>query len=116
LKNEYNLGWDNFISSRLIPDDSIYVVKSNTFYVIEVKHQEVSGSVDEKLQTCDFKKKQWKKIVGQLNWNVEYIYLLSEWFKDKKYKDVLDYIHLVGCNYYFEYIDLKKLGLPIPKK
>ena len=34
--------------------------------------------------------------------------------KDPKYKDVLDYIHSVGCDYYFEYIPLKRLGLPVP--
>ncbi len=46
---------------------------------------------------------------------VEYIYLLSEWFKKPEYKDVLDYIISVRCSYYFEYIPLQKLGLPVPK-
>ena len=74
----------------------------------------MAGSVDEKLQTCDFKRKQYQKLMAQLNIDVEYIYLLSEWFKDPKYKDVLDYIISMRCHYYFEYMPLTKLGLPVP--
>ena len=83
-------------------------------YIIECKFQRVEGSVDEKLQTCDFKKKQYKKLLAKANIDVEYMYLLSDFFKNKKYKDVLDYIHSVGCYYYFEYIPLYTFGLPTP--
>lgn len=41
------------------------------------------------------------------------MYILSSWFKQPKYKDLLDYIHNVGCEYYFDYIPLNKLGLPV---
>lgn len=109
------IDWEKVISKQLLPDDSIYVIVNNTLYIIECKYQQVSGSVDEKLQTCDFKKKQYQKLMAPANIEVEYIYLLSEWFKDPKYKDVLDYIISVRCQYYFEYIPLKKLGLPIPR-
>ncbi len=51
-----NVNWHNFLSKKLLPDDLIYVILNNTFYVIECKYQQVPGSVDEKLQTCDFKK------------------------------------------------------------
>ena len=53
--------WKKHISSKLLPDNCIYVIVNNTVYILEVKHQEVGGSVDEKLQTCDFKKKQYTK-------------------------------------------------------
>ena len=53
--------------------------------------------------------------MSQVNIDVEYIYLLSDWFKNPKYKDVLDYIISMHCQYYFEYIPLTKLGLPVPK-
>lgn len=109
------VNWRAILSKRLLPDDSIYVVVNNTFFVIECKFQQVAGSVDEKLQTCDFKKKQYKKLLSQLNMEVEYIYLLSDWFKQSQYKDVLEYIISVGCSYYFEYIPLKKFGLPVPE-
>ncbi len=107
--------WKSIVSKKLLPDDSIYVIVNNTLFIIECKFQQVAGSVDEKLQTCDFKKKQYQKLLSRLNIEVEYIYLLSDWFKKKEYKDVLDYILSVRCYYYFEYVPLHKLGLPMPK-
>jgi len=107
--------WRKIVSKRLVPDDSIYVIINNTMFIIECKFQQKEGSVDEKLQTCDFKKKQYQKLLSQLNMEIEYIYLLSDWFKNPKYQDVLDYIISVRCSYYFEYIPLHKLGLPVPK-
>ena len=109
------IDWTKIISKKLLPDDSIYVIINNTLFIIECKYQQVAGSVDEKLQTCDFKKKQYQKLMSQLNIEVEYIYLLSNWFKNPKYKDVLDYIISVRCQYYFEYIPLTRLGLPVPE-
>ena len=113
---ERGINWTDYWSKRLLPDDSIYVIINNTFYVIECKFQKVAGSVDEKLQTCDFKKKQYKKIFSRLNIEVQYIYLLSDWFTKPEYKDVLDYIISVGCEYYFNYIPLQKLGLPVDEE
>ena len=66
LDNE-GVDWKNLVSKRLLPDDSIYVIINNTMFIIECKFQQSAGSVDEKLQTCDFKKKQYQKILSQLN-------------------------------------------------
>ena len=112
--NKLGIDWKHYISKQLLPDDSIFVISNNKLFIIECKHQEVAGSVDEKLQTCDFKKKQYKKLMAPANIDVDYIYLLDNWFRNTKYKDVLDYIHSVGCDYYFEYIPLQRLGLPVP--
>ena len=89
------INWQDHISKQLLPDNAIYVIVNNTMFILEVKTQNVAGSVDEKLQTCDFKKKHW--------------------FKKPQYKDVLDYIISVGCQYYFNYVPLQKLGLPVPE-
>jgi hypothetical protein len=107
--------WKEIISARLLPDEALYVIVNNTMYILELKFQETPGSVDEKLQTCDFKKKQYQRLFAPLNYEVEYIYILSDWFNDPKYKDVLTYITSVGCHYYFGYLPLQKLGLPVPK-
>jgi hypothetical protein len=109
------IDYKKYISKRLLPDEALYVITNNTLFVIEMKYQEVAGSVDEKLQTCDFKKKQYMKLMAPLNIEVEFIYILSDWFKKSEYKDVLDYVISVGCQYYFQYLPLKKLGLPVPK-
>ena len=53
--------------------------------------------------------------MAPLNTEVEYIYILSDWFRNPRYKDVLDYVISVGCQYYFKYLPSQKLGLPVPK-
>lgn len=108
--------YTKILSKKLLPDEALYVVVNNTLFVIEMKFQKVAGSVDEKLQTCDFKKKQYQKLMSSLNINVHYIYILSDWFRRPAYKDTLDYIVSVGCQYYFEYLPLQQIGLPVPKK
>ena len=54
LKN-LGIDWSKHISKKLLPDDCIFVLLNNVLFIIECKHQEVAGSVDEKLQTCDIK-------------------------------------------------------------
>lgn len=105
----------SIISKKLLPDEAILILKDKTLYIIELKFQEVAGSVDEKLQTCDFKKKQYQKLLKPLKISVEYAYVLSVWFKDKRYRDVLEYVKSVGCHYFFEELPLAFLGLPKPK-
>lgn len=113
--DELGIDWKGLISKRLLPDDSIFVIVADTLFVIECKFQQVAGSVDEKLQTCDFKRKQYQKLLSKANIEAEYIYLLSDWFRKPEYKDVLDYIHSVHCYYFFEFIPLVKFGLPVPE-
>ena len=106
--------YKEILSKKLLPHYALYVIVNNTMYILEIKFQKVAGSVDEKLQTCDFKKKQYQRLFAPLNYEVEYIYILSDWFNRPEYKDVLTYINSVGCQYYFGYLPLQKLGLPVP--
>ena len=101
--NGYGVKIQDRISRKLLPDECVYSTGSNTLYVFEKKFQQTAGSADEKLQTCDFKKKQYEKLVKGLHIKVEYTYLLSDWFKNPMYKDVLEYIEDVGCHY--TYVD-----------
>lgn len=111
------IDYKKFISKKLLPDDAIFVITNNTLFIIEVKFQKGTGSTDEKLQTCDFKIKQYRKLLSRLNIEVQYIYILNDWFKKPGYKDVLDYIISInGCSYYFNYLPLQKIGLPVPKR
>jgi len=95
-----------------LPDNGLFVIVRDTLFIIEIKFQQVAGSVDEKLQTCDFKRKLYTKLVHSLGWRVEYVYVLNNWFKEDCYKDTLDYIQSVNCHYMFNEIPLKWLGLP----
>src|SRR3989344_5004588 len=47
--------YKKYLSKKLLPDEAIYVIVNNTLFIVEVKFQKVAGSVDEKLQTCDFR-------------------------------------------------------------
>ncbi|MCY4164286.1 MAG: hypothetical protein OXE93_08785 [bacterium] len=107
------VAWKDVLSKRLLPDNALLVIFHNTLFIIEVKYQAVEGSVDEKLQTCDFKRKQYTKLVKPLNLRVEYVYVLNDWFKQDKYADTLEYIKNVGCSYWFQEIPLSWLGLPV---
>ena len=106
------INYKDLLSKKLLPDDALLVIVRETLFIIEVKYQEVAGSVDEKLQTCDFKRKQYLKLVSSLGVKVEYVYVLNDWFRDPSYKDVLDYIHSVNCHYKFNELPLSWLGLP----
>lgn len=109
---ESGIEWQKLLSKRLLPDDAMLVVVRQTLFIIEVKYQQVAGSVDEKLQTCDFKRKQYLKLVSSMGLRVEYVYVLSDWFKKPEYGDVLAYIQSVNCHYRFNELPLAWLGLP----
>ena len=77
MLKQRGIDYRDHLSKMLLPDDAIYVIVENTMFIVELKFQNVRGSVDEKLQTCDFKKKQYRKLFAPLNYEVEYIYVLT---------------------------------------
>jgi hypothetical protein len=103
------INYKDILSKKLLPDGALLV--DDTMYIIEKKYQAGSGSVDEKLQTCDFKKKQYSKLFAPININVEYYYVLSKWFDSEKNNDVFDYIQSVGCKYFIEELPFNEIGL-----
>lgn len=105
------IDWKEYISKKLLPDEAFLNFSNNTVYIIEKKFQHDSGSVDEKLQTCDFKKKQYQKLLQDTPYTVEYLYVCNDWFRQNCYCDVHDYIHSVGCHIFFNAIPLEFLGL-----
>ncbi|MEK9148524.1 MAG: hypothetical protein AAB267_00600, partial [Candidatus Desantisbacteria bacterium] len=111
--SESKVDGKQILSKRLLPDNTLLVIVRKTLFVIEVKCQQVSEVVHWKLQTCDFKRKQYLKLVSPLGLKVEYVYVLNDWFNKPEYKDVLDYIHSVNCHYRFNELPLSWLGLPI---
>lgn len=52
--------YEKIISKQILPDEAFLNLRNNTVYIIEKKFQSGSGLVDEKIQTCDFKKKQYE--------------------------------------------------------
>lgn len=102
----YEQGAPHILTRELNPDEAYYDPEKRTLDIIEKKSQKGGGSADEKIQTCDFKIKQYRKVAKYLNVppeNVHYIYILDKWFdleNNARYEDVLEYIKTVeGCDY-----------------
>ena len=106
-----HINYTKYNSKKWLPDECFVNLQNNTVYIIEKKFQNSSGSVDEKLPNCDFKKKEYEKLCLPLKFKVEYLYVFNDWFKQKVYKDTLEYIEDVGCHYFFNEIPLDFLGL-----
>ncbi len=98
-------------SDRLLPDDAFINMFNRTIYIIEKKYQNVAGSVDEKLQTCLYKKRQYTKLASQIGYDLEYTYVLNDWFTRSKYADVLEFVEEEGCHYFFNELPLDFLGI-----
>lgn len=60
-----HIDYTNYNSKKWLPDECFVNLQTNTVYIIEKKFQNSSGSVDEKLPSCDFKKKSMKNSVIQ---------------------------------------------------
>ena len=61
------------------PDECFISEEENKIFIIEKKFQQCSGSVCEKIQTSDFKKWQYNRVFP--DYEIFYIYCLSDWFK-----------------------------------
>lgn len=111
--NQQEVNWKSLISKQYLPDAVFININNSTVYIIEKKFQAGPGSVDEKLQTCDFKKKIYAKIISNCKdkYNVEYFYILNNWYERKEYSDVKKYIKSVDCNYFINKINYDILGI-----
>ena len=74
------------------PDECYIDEESKNMFIIEKKFQQCSGSVCEKIQTPDFKLWQYSRTFP--NYNIIYMYCLSDWFK-------------INCKAELEYLDSK---------
>ncbi len=106
-----HIDYKEYNSKKWLPDECFVNLQNKTVYIIEKKFQNSSGSVDEKLPNCAFKKKEYEKLCHPINFKVEFIYVFNDWFKQKMYTDTLEYIKTVGCKYFYNEIPLKTLGL-----
>lgn len=76
------------------PDECYIDEELKNIFIIEKKFQQCGGSVCEKIQTPDFKLWQYSRTFP--NYNIIYIYCLSDWFKE-------------NCKAELEYLDFKNI-------
>ena len=112
--SELGVDSDARVSSKLLPDEAFFASVPRTLTIVEKKWQQVAASVDEKLQTCGFKMRQYGRLFHGTGIEVRYVYVLNDWFTAPRYLDVLEYIREAGADYYFGSVPLDTLGLPDP--
>jgi len=93
---EHGIEYTHYVQKKKLPDNAILIFdptgKPTRLIVIETKFQETPGSADEKITTADYKRIYYKKLTKGLGTiGIDYIYLLSDWFKNN-YKDELEYL------------------------
>ncbi len=103
--------YKKYNSKKWLPDECFINSKYGIAYIIEKKFQNCSGSVDEKLPGCHFKKSEYEKLLNPLGYAVEYLYVFNGWFLDDSYRDTLEYVLKMGCYYFFNEIPLDFLRL-----
>jgi hypothetical protein len=108
-----NIFVKDFFSHRLQPDTAIYSKKAETLTVVEKKQQNVSGSVAEKLQTCDYKYMFYSKLCNPLHIKVELAWELGSYFKNNEttLRSVFEYMRERNNKIFFYEIDVNKLTL-----
>jgi len=80
------------------PDECYIDNELKNMFIIEKKFQQCSGSVCEKIQTPDFKVWQYSRTFP--DYNIIYIYCLSDWFKKNCIAE-LEYLNFKGIPYFW---------------
>lgn len=102
-----------FFSARLEPDTAIYSESIKTLTIIEKKQQTGTGSVAEKLQTCDYKMIYYQTLCKPLGIKVDLVWQLGSYFLAQKsnLKSVFDYMEEKGSRYFFLEIPFDELKI-----
>lgn len=100
-------------SARLEPDSAIYSHKKKVLTVIEKKQQTGAGSVAEKLQTCDYKKYYYEKLLEGTGIQLQIVWLLGQYFYENSagLASVFEYMKSKGSRYYFNNLPVEELTL-----
>uniref|UniRef100_A0A6C0JWR8 Uncharacterized protein n=1 Tax=viral metagenome TaxID=1070528 RepID=A0A6C0JWR8_9ZZZZ len=78
------------------PDECFINENTKQIFIIEKKFQQIGGSVCEKIQTAEFKRRHYNKLFP--DYDAVYMYCLCDWFK-------------LNCKAELE--DLKEINIPV---
>ena len=108
-----SIDYSKHFSLKLEPDTAIYSHKRRVLTIIEKKQQTGSGSVAEKLQTCDFKRMFYGTLCKELNIELDIVWQLGQYFEDtgENLQSVFEYMESKGSSYYFHKIPIKELRI-----
>ena len=105
------IDYKDTFSAKLIPDIALINRKKRMLKIIEIKNQTGSGSVVEKLQTCDFKQYYYSKLLEREDYTVQVLWRLGPYFKDNAIglTSVYEYMLIKQSPYFFEDIPINFL-------
>jgi len=103
----------DYFSARLEPDTAIYSPKTKTLTIIEKKQQNTTGSVAEKLQTCDYKMLYYSTLCSPIKVKVDLIWQLGPYFEQQQVglRSVFEYMNSKGSRYFFGHIPVSELKI-----
>ena len=81
------------------PDEAYVDTERKKIVIIEKKFQQCGGSVCEKIQSGDFKRRQYQKMYPQFE--VHYVYCLSSWFKKNCAAEIDDLVNYSNIPVFF---------------
>lgn len=90
--SEFGVNWCDVLSKQIFPTDALQIIDNKTLLIIEVRCKQAVKYVYRKLQACNFKRKQFIKLVAPLGIKVEYVFVLDDRFRKQEYKDILEYV------------------------
>lgn len=95
LKNPY---WDHCKK----PDGALISDDEKTLFIIEAKHQIVSGSVDEKIRAGPCLREEYKQLYPSVE-NVHMMFIVNDWWfgRQKKYEIAIEHNRKVGIPIFF---------------
>lgn len=106
---EHEIDWRDHVSSQNKPDECIFIHAKNEFVIIEKKFQEVAGSVDIKLAAGHFLLLRYSRLASTIGAKVRMVYVLSDFFRAPKYKDIIEYMREMGITVYFNSLPLEEV-------
>lgn len=103
----------DYFSARLEPDTAIYSARTKTLTIIEKKQQNTTGSVAEKLQTCDYKMLYYTTLCNKIGVKVDLVWQLGPYFEQQQVnlRSVFDYMKSKGSRYFFGHISVSELKI-----
>lgn len=100
------------LSKNLNPDLAYVNLNTKRLTIVEIKAQNGDGSVDEKLETVDFKRKQYAKLIEHTDLvSIEFKWILDRRFEHAKYADVKRYIKEMKSDFLIDEVSPEFVGI-----
>jgi hypothetical protein len=107
----HDIVWSDILDTKMLPDDVFIDDEQKVVYIVEKKFQSQDGSTDEKPRGCEYNLRAYRKLCSSTGYDVRYTYIANDWWKQKKYRQLIEFVREKGCEWYFNVIPLSSLGL-----